>query len=292
MSIDPERLMDPLRHSALARLVDVRYASNRFVVAAAVLGGIIAFGYRWITDGADPFLWAFWVGAATFLGWATARELDPDHPRSAGIAAIAAGGAVAFGAPEIGAAAGFLIALRIIARTTGMSAHPWELALVVGFAGYLAASPAAWPAAIALVIAMWIEGGHEHVPHPPARVAAIAGGFIVPAVAVITFPSDLAVARGWGATAVFVVGIAAAWIGARRVRRPVSTGDRDRQPLSPSRIAQARIVAGIAIGMAAILTPADPAAYGPLLAATAAVAVVSLTTQPTGAASEPTPTVN
>jgi hypothetical protein len=268
--------MDPFRHSALARLIDVRYASNRFVVVAAVLGGIVAFGYRWITDGDDPFIWAFRVGAATFLAWAIARELDPDHPVSAAIAAVAGGGAVAFGSPEIGAAAGFLIALRIVARTTGMSAHPWELALVVGFAGYLAASPAAWPGAIVLVVAMWIDGGHEHVPHPPARVAAIAGAFIVPAVAVFTFPSGFAVGRDWGATAVFVIGVAAAWVGTRRLHRPTSTCDRYRQPLAHSRIAQARIVAGVAIGLAAILTPADPAAYGPLIAATIAAALVSL----------------
>ena len=157
--------------------------------------------------------------------------------------------------------------------------------MVVGFAAYLAASQASWPAAIILIAAMWIDGGHEHRPHPPARIAAIAGAFVVIAVAVFTFPTDIAVASSWAATSVFVLGIVAAWIGVRRLRQPVSTGDRDRQPLSHSRIAQARLVAGVAIGLAAILTPADPAAYGPVLAATIAIAATSLRK----AASDPAP---
>ncbi len=281
--------MDPFRHSALARLIDVRYASNRFVVMAAVLGGMVAFSYRWISDGADPFLWAFRVGAATFLGWAIARELDPDHPVSAGVAAIVAAGAVAFGAPEIGAVAGFLIAFRIAARTTGMSAHPWELALVVGFAGYLAAGPASWPAAIALVGALWIDGGHAHVPHPPARIAAIVAAFVVIAVAVFTFPADVSADGGWLALALLLAGAVLAGVAAARLRTPTSTGDRDRQPLSRGRVAQARALAGIALVVAAVLMPADPAAYGPLLAAVLAVAAVSFTTRTVVSASDPAP---
>lgn len=283
--------MDPFRHSALARLIDVRYASNRFVVIAAVLGGMIAFGYRWITDGDDPLLWAFRVGAATFLGWAITRELDPDHPRSAAIAAIAAGAMVGFGAPEIGAAAGFLIAFRITARTTGMSAHPWELALVVGFAGYLAASQASWPAAISLVAALWVDGGHEHRPHPPARVAAIAGAFIVIAVAVFTFPADIAVDRSGVATAVLVSGGFVAWIAVARLVTPRATCDRERQPLARGRIAQARVLAGAAFIVAAVITPVDPAGFGPLLASIVAVVAVSLTRR-SDASAESMPATN
>lgn len=268
--------MDPFRRSALARHIDVRHASNRFVLIAAVLGGIVAFGYRWITDGDDPFLWAFRVGAATFLGWAIARELDPDHPRSAGFAAVAAGSTVGFGAPEIGAAAGLLIAFRIVARTTGMSAHPWELAMVVGFAGYLATSRAAWPAAIILVAALWVDGGHEHRPHPPARIAAIGGAFLVLAVAVFTFSTEPAIGRSGIATAILVFAGLAGWVGASRLAAPSTTGDRDRQPLARSRVAQARLLAGAALVVAAVVTSVEPAGYGPPLAAILAVTLVSL----------------
>jgi hypothetical protein len=272
--------MDPFRHSALARLIDVRYASNRFVVIASVLGGITAFGYRWITDGDDPFLWALRVGAAMFLGWAITRELDPDHPLSAGIAAIAAGAMVGFGTLEIGAAAGFLIAVRIAARTTGMSAHPWELALVVGFAGYLAASQASWPAAVILLAALWVDGGHEYRPHPPARIAAVAGAFVVIAVAVFTFPAEIAGTRSGLSTAFLVSGGLAAWVAVARLATPTATCDRERKPLARGRIAQARILAGAGVVLAAVITPLDAAAYGPLLAAVFAVAAVSLTKRP------------
>jgi hypothetical protein len=270
------KTMDMRNFSALGRLIDIRYPSNLFVVAASVLGGASALGYLLITDGDDPLLWAFRTVAGVFLAWAIARELDPDHPVAAGVAALAGGAAVAMAAPEIGAMAGFLIASRIIVRTTGLSPHPWELVALVGFAGYLAASQAGWPAAAALIWAMWIDGGHTHAPHPPAKIAALVAAAVAIIVAVFTFPTDFALDRGWPATLVFLVGIGAAWISVNRLEQPVSTCDHVDTPLSPHRLAQGRIVAGAGLGLAAILTPLEPAAYAPLWAALVATALMSL----------------
>lgn len=264
------------RVSALGRMIDIRYASNRFVVAAAGLGGAATLVYRIAADAGDPLLWAFRVAAAVFLAWALARELDPDHPVSAAVAAIAAGPAVALAPPEIGAMAGFIIAVRIIVRSTGMSAHPWELAAVVLFVAYLAAGPAGWPAAIALTWAMWIDGSHEHIPHPPSRIAALVAAAAAIAVAVVTFPTDLTFDRSWPATLVFLAGILAAWLAVNRMTAPVSTGDHDRAPLSPHRLALGRIMAGVGLGLAAVLTRLEPAAYGPLWTAIVATAVVAV----------------
>jgi hypothetical protein len=271
------QLPDIRNLTALGRLIDIRYSSNLFVVVASVLGGAVALGYLLLTDGDDPLLWAFRMGAGVFLSWAIARELDPDHPIAAGIAAVAGGAAVALAAPEIGAMAGFLIASRVVVRTTGLSPHPWELAALIGFAGYLAASQAGWPAAIALVWAMWIDGGHTHAPHPPAKLAAIVAAAVAIIVAVFTFPTDFALDRGWGATIVYLIGIVAAWISVHRLRVPTSRGDHDNAPLSPHRLAQGRTLAGAGLGLAAVVTTLEPAAYAPLWAALVATAVVTLT---------------
>lgn len=262
--------------SALARIVDVRYPSNRSIVTIAGAGGAGTVLFRFLTDAGDPMLWGFRVAVAVFLGWAIARELDPDHPWSAAVAGPLAGLGVAMAVPELGAAAGFLIATRIVARSTGMSAHRWELVGLVGFVGYLAASREAWPAALALVWALWIDGGHPHATHPPSRVAAAGAAIVAAVVVVVTFPSGFELDRGWGSTVVFLIGIGAGWVSINRLRPPSSTGDHDKEPLSPHRLAQARLLAGAGLGFAAILTTASPATHASLWTATVAVAIVSL----------------
>jgi hypothetical protein len=169
-----------------------------------------------------------------------------------------------------------LVAVRIMARTTGLSSHPWELVGLVGFVGYLAASPSGWPAAIILVGTLWIDGGHVHQPHPPARIAAVAAAVVAIVVVVIAFPTTFYAGRGWAGNAAFLIGAGATWPAVSRLEHPVSLGDHDRAPLSSLRLVQARIAAGLGIALGGALTTLHPAAYGPLWGAVVGVAVVAL----------------
>lgn len=69
----------------LMRAIDLRYPSNRYAVGAA-LGALLL---SRLTDRTWPQ--AGRVGALAFLAWAVVREVDPDHPQSAGSALPLAG---------------------------------------------------------------------------------------------------------------------------------------------------------------------------------------------------------
>ena len=267
--------IDPARFTALGRFIDLRHSSNRFVVAAAGLGGITTGVVGLAVGESDWFLWAFRVAAAIFIGWALARELDPDHPVSASIAAVASGAAVALGAPEIGAMAGFIIAIRIVTRSTGISAHPWELAAVALFAGYLSLSASGWPAAIVLIAALWIDGGHDHWRHPASRWAAIGATVLASVGTLVATPLSVSIGGVGMAEFVYAVGVLASIVAVRLADRPTATGDHDRQPLSLSRLKAGRILAGLGLALAALLTATDPAGYAPLWAAVVATAAVA-----------------
>ena len=58
------------------------------------------------------------AGGGTFLGWAIARELDPDRPWSAGVAAVLAFVVSFIGDPMLAVAGVALLASRIAVRST------------------------------------------------------------------------------------------------------------------------------------------------------------------------------
>lgn len=74
--------------SYLARPVDLRFRTNRMIAILIPVAGIVAFVVALITDmGLSNALFALFITAfATFLTWALARELDPDHDWSAFVA--------------------------------------------------------------------------------------------------------------------------------------------------------------------------------------------------------------
>ncbi|TDE87540.1 hypothetical protein [Deinococcus sp. S9] len=116
-------LPPPLRTSALARTLDFSFPSNRFAVVGTA-GSVVAArlsGRAWST--------ALEVGAAGFLAWATARELDPDHPDTANAALpLAALTALLGGTPQPLAGLGVLSGLRTLAGTVGNAPTPLDVA--------------------------------------------------------------------------------------------------------------------------------------------------------------------
>jgi hypothetical protein len=140
--------------SGIGRPLDLNHPSNRYVGVATVLAGLGTLSWRWFTDADDIWLWSFRVAAAVFLSWAVAREVDPDDALSAGIATVVVVPFMALGAPSLVSAAAVLIAARIAVRTTGISPHLIDGAVLTVGAAYLGARPETWPALGTLILAV------------------------------------------------------------------------------------------------------------------------------------------
>lgn len=120
-------LPPPLRASALARAIDFSDPSNRFAVAGTA-GSVAAARLSGRAWGA-----ALEIGTAGFLAWATARELDPDHPDTANAALPLAVLAALLGdVPHPLAGLGVLSGLRALAGTVGNAPTPLDLAALTG----------------------------------------------------------------------------------------------------------------------------------------------------------------
>ncbi|WP_019584889.1 hypothetical protein [Deinococcus apachensis] len=119
--------------SALGRPLVPSVPSNRFAAGGFVVGTLAArlLGRSW---------WeALEVGEAAFLAWATARELDPDHPETANAALpVAALVALTDRPPDPLAGFAVLSGLRVLAATVGQRPTLPDLVALAGQAGLAA----------------------------------------------------------------------------------------------------------------------------------------------------------
>ncbi|GAB4516705.1 MAG: hypothetical protein OHK0046_22480 [Anaerolineae bacterium] len=123
-----------VKFTSIGRPLDPRYPTNLAIMLYAALGGVIA-GILSLISG-DDFLTAvvagIFTGGATFLAWAFAREIDPDHDLSAFVAATFALAASLFLTPLHLLALGTLLILtRIVNRIVGPPAKLWDTLLGV-----------------------------------------------------------------------------------------------------------------------------------------------------------------
>ncbi|ANE43558.1 hypothetical protein [Deinococcus puniceus] len=119
--------------SALARPIDPSVPSNRFAVAGLLVGVIAArlSGRSWPAS--------LGIGGAGFTAWATARELDPDHPDTANAALPLAALVTLIGGPVNPlAGASVMSGLRVLAGTTGQVPTPADEAALGVQAGLAA----------------------------------------------------------------------------------------------------------------------------------------------------------
>jgi hypothetical protein len=111
------------------------------------------------------------VGAAAFLAWALARELDPDHDLAAFVGALLALPVVLLtGAPGFASILLLLVALRIVNRTVGPPARPLDTIAILGLAGWVAWQ-GDWIGCLVLSLALLLDGTVT-VPHRPHLAAA------------------------------------------------------------------------------------------------------------------------
>jgi hypothetical protein len=164
--------------TAVGRAVDVRYPTNRAIVllAAAVTAG--GTGVRLAGDEAvlDALGWGVRAGLAVFFAWALARELDPDHDLAAFVAAgLMVAGLFSFDLPDLLAMLWWVVALRVVNRSTGLPARILDSAGLLGLGAWLAWQRG-WPYGLWTAVAFLIDG---LLPAPRRRHLALAGAMVV-----------------------------------------------------------------------------------------------------------------
>ena len=128
--------------TGLGRSFDHRLHSNRIALG----GGVVAFAVLLVVsigvDGEPLFdagVTAMFGAVGVFLGWAMARELDPDLPSAATWAMALTLGVAVFVAPSALVTGVVLVAVRLVAGTVGASVKVGDVVVLAGI-GFLSAS--------------------------------------------------------------------------------------------------------------------------------------------------------
>lgn len=238
---------------------------------------LISIGAALLSFGLHPSepVTALRIGIGVFAAWVFAREIDPDRPVSATVAAyLTAGGALWLGAPAIGPVFVAAIAARIVSRSTGMAPLTTDLAVVFVGTVWVAATPWGWAAGILLAFAVARDLGLPGEPAPGAGAWGLATAIGVTVRVVIAGTLGAWSAPSGAETAVAVVGILAT-VFLLRQEPVLSVGDITRTPLDTKRVREARIF-GLAPAIVALVVSgsAGVVAMAPLsLSALAVVAV-------------------
>lgn len=253
----------------IGRIIDLRLPSNRILVLVPAGAALVLFGLD-TTDVRRAFAGALGAAAA----WMLARELDPDRPHAATIAAIAApASTLVFGAPSPGALFVTMLTARILARTTGLPPRSTDYAVVAVGTVLIADTPWGWAAGILLAFAMVRDAALPGDPPPNAGLwgAVLAIG--------VTLRAALGDRLGeWtvpepAGLAVLVLGL----IGAAIVVQPMpvaALGDWTLAPLEPRRVREAALFAVLTAALAVLAGgDAGVVAVAPLLVTFPAVAI-------------------
>lgn len=236
------------RFTHLARRFDLTLPSNVWAIGLTLAGavaGLVVPGDR------TPIAAVLQNAVTIFLTWALARELDPDRPLTAAIAALAGGAAVAItGETSLAGLAGLLIGSRILVRTTGMLPLLTDLVAVGVFVGIFARDPVTWATGLMVAAAV---AGDTLLPEPaPARNAwlAVAIGVSV----TLTVVLSEALPRSWeipdAVSLIYAAGGIVAGTAARALPL-TSTADRGSALLLAVRL---RIVRWMVVAVATLAT--------------------------------------
>lgn len=242
--------MNSLPASGIGRPIDVSYPSNRFVAVVSPAAGVIA-GAVALVSGESlgrAALTGAVVGAAVFLAWATGRELDPDRPWTAGVAAVVAGLLAIAGRPALGQTALLMLAARILTRSTGLAPTLVDRVVVVAGSGYVASTSGGFP--LVLVAAgMVVAGGYLYedgtaaswVTGAAVAAAGVAGAALGDGWVIDPTSPD---GGGWAAGGVAVLAL----VGLLRRPRVTVAADHSSRAIGVGAVWLAR--AGVALGAA------------------------------------------
>ena len=135
-------MLDTEKRSGIGRPLDPNYPTNRAIVAVAVLVGLVGGAVQLFITGSgllDSFVWSVEAAGGVFLAWALSRELDPDNEMSAFVSAgLWILSLAVINAPRLLALLWFLWSLRIVNRTSGLAAKPLDSVLFLTLGSWLA----------------------------------------------------------------------------------------------------------------------------------------------------------
>ncbi|MFC5847159.1 hypothetical protein [Deinococcus petrolearius] len=162
--------------SALPRPLDLTLPSNRYAAAGLAAGTLapLLLGRGWRS--------ALGTGLAGFSAWATARELDPDHPQTAALALpVAATAALLGGVPHLLGSLTAVSSLRVLSATVGHRPSPGDL-LALGAQAALSAFAGQRAAALipGAALSLAADAGDRFAPAPEAALYGVAAGVLPP----------------------------------------------------------------------------------------------------------------
>lgn len=261
----------------LGRPIDICVPSNRFVLVVTSLAAVVA-GLWAVLAGLDlagAVRYGVSAGGASFIAWATARELDPDRDLTAALAAVSAPWVVLLGHPALLAGFLWLVAIRALAGTTGTPPYVLDLAAVVGLAALVAAREdgivaAAGGLGVVAAATLFEAGGRGRT------LAAVLVGAGAAAAASLLWGEAVAAstpdrASWWRLGALAVLGAVSMRVSVR------ANTDRRPRPMSASRIRAARVAAAALVALG-VVWHGDEGVYraAPLALAFGAAAVMSI----------------
>jgi len=239
--------------SALVRPFDSGVASNRFILLVTPLTGVVAGVVSMAAGEGLGEAWRRGVsgGGAAFLSWAIGRELDPDRPSTACVAASLGPWLILIGSPDLLGAALTLLTVRMVAGTTGRWPTQADAVVMVIATAAVAARPTGTGFAAVAVLGVAVAAIYE----PRARSRMLIGAAAMASAGAgaawwagrsptgPTTPGDAALV-------LFIAGVAAAGLSVVLLRRVAAPTDRAHGgTVSTARVRLARvIVAAAALG--------------------------------------------
>lgn len=233
--------------TSIGRSLDPDYPTNRAIVIVTILVTVGGALYQRLSAGGwvESLLWGVNAGLSVFLAWVVCRELDPDHPVGAFVAAALALVAVLiWDLPELGVILWLVIVMRVVNRTTGLPAGVLDALGLVGLGGWLSLQ-AGWGYGAVTALALLLDG---LLPDRARRqlVFALLAVLVTVAVAVVgdapVWPSALSLTGGLialGLSLLFVPVILAS-------RSLESVCDQTEEPVKPVRVQAAQALALLA----------------------------------------------
>jgi hypothetical protein len=251
----------------MARSADPKYPAVRNALIGSVLAGFAALGFDVVNQNNLDFLRVGSVGVAAYLGWAIAREIDPDHQTTALIALAGSASLAIWLLPYLLLSAVTLAALRLLVGTVaGGGPTRLDLVVMVALAAYSGWWVDGWFIAVIIVVGILVSTGREGVAWALAATACAVG---------VSWWSDAVIHPGDESLrfAAYPVLLVLVVLLALPIS-PKSTTDIGKQPLDPARLRAGRVLAGMAVISALFASDVYGLTnLGPLTAAVVAAAL-------------------
>ena len=116
-------------------------------------------------------------GLAAYLNWGLTREVDPDHPMSANLAALVGGSLALMLDIHAGVLFVMLLVVKVLVGSSGLSPARWEAGVLGVGAIVFAGTQIGWWVGLAMAVALYLDT--EESPFAPIAHRWVAGGVAI-----------------------------------------------------------------------------------------------------------------